>query len=62
MVVISATVNVQLLQYVPASAMEKDLIVTYVVYRQETGIDSGKVTFSNKRFVLTPCLPLCNSL
>lgn len=61
MVVISATVKVQLLQYVPASAMEKGLIVTYV-YRQETEIDSGKVTFSNKRFVLTPCLPPCSSL
>lgn len=55
MVIIGSTVQVQLLQYTAASATEKDLIVPYVLCRQETRVVSGKATFSN-RFVLIPCL------
>lgn len=53
--IISSTVQVQLLHCTAASAMEKDPVAPYVLCRQETTLDSGKATFSN-RFVLTPCL------
>lgn len=51
MVIISTVVHVQFLQYLVASATEKDPIVPCVLYRHERRTDSGEVTFGSKRLV-----------
>ena len=56
MVIVITVVQVQFLQYVVASAMEKDPVVACVPYRQEARIGGVEVTFSNRRLIQAPCL------
>lgn len=56
MIIISTIVRIEFLQYIVASATEKDPIVPCVLYRQEARIDSGKAIFRNNRLVETSCL------
>lgn len=50
-VIFSTIVQVHFLQYVVAADTGEDHIVLCVPYRQEAGIASDEITFSNKRLV-----------